>query len=184
MKVPEQAKLVFKGIIYDVYHWEQEQFDGTLKTFEMLKRPHTVEVIAVRGDKIIIARQQQPRMDPLYTLLGGRQDEGEEPLQTARRELREEGGLASEDWELYKTFEHESNKIDWTLHVFIARACMLIGKQTLDPGEKITLQEVSFDEFISIASTEQFWGGPIIKEVLRMRLEPQELEVFRKRLFG
>jgi len=33
--VPEEAKLVFKGIIYDVYQWEQKMFDGTFSTFEM-----------------------------------------------------------------------------------------------------------------------------------------------------
>lgn len=184
MKIPKEAKRVFKGIIYDVYHWEQKQFDGSVKTFEMLKRPHTVEVIAVQGDKIIIAEQQQPRMEPLYTLFGGRQEEGEEPLATAKRELREEAGLVSKDWQLFKSFVHESNKIDWMLHLFIARSCAKVGDQTLDSGERIELKEVDFDEFISIVSSERFWGGPIITEILRMRLAPARIEEFRKKLFG
>ena len=37
MKVPKQAKRVFKGVIFDVYQWEQEMFDGTKEIFEKLK---------------------------------------------------------------------------------------------------------------------------------------------------
>ena len=60
MKVPSQAKRVFKGIIFDVYQWEQELFDGSKQTFEMLKRPDTVEVIAVKDGSILMSRQSQP----------------------------------------------------------------------------------------------------------------------------
>lgn len=52
MKIPINARRVFKGIIFDVYQWEQKMFDGNFKTFEMLKRPNTVEIIAIRDNKI------------------------------------------------------------------------------------------------------------------------------------
>lgn len=35
MKIPSTAKRVFKGIIFDVYRWEQEMFDETTSTFEI-----------------------------------------------------------------------------------------------------------------------------------------------------
>ncbi len=38
MKIPPNAKRVFKGIIFDVYQWQQKMFDGSKETFEMLKR--------------------------------------------------------------------------------------------------------------------------------------------------
>lgn len=37
MKLPPQAKKVFTGQIFDVYQWEQEMYDGSFETFEMLK---------------------------------------------------------------------------------------------------------------------------------------------------
>ena len=47
--LPENAKLVFKGIIHDIYQWEQEMFDGSKATFERIRRPDTTAVIAVVG---------------------------------------------------------------------------------------------------------------------------------------
>src|SRR5882757_3955251 len=103
MKIPPQAKKVFQGVIFSVYQWQQEMFDGSTETFEMLKRPNTIEVIATQGDKILISRQSQPNKENFYSLFGGRAEEGEDPLVTAKRELLEESGLESDDWELFKS---------------------------------------------------------------------------------
>ena len=35
--IPENAKRVFKGIIFDVYQWEQELYNGSKAVFEKLK---------------------------------------------------------------------------------------------------------------------------------------------------
>ncbi|MFH1187732.1 MAG: NUDIX domain-containing protein, partial [bacterium] len=114
MKIPKSAKLKFKGIIFDVYQWEQKMFDGTYETFEMLKRPDTVEIIPVAGDKILINEQQQPNTPVFLSLFGGRVDEGEEPLRAAKRELLEEAGYASDDWEIIRACEPYS-KMEWTV---------------------------------------------------------------------
>jgi len=33
MKIPKDAKLVFKGKIFDVYQWQQKVYDGTTVTY-------------------------------------------------------------------------------------------------------------------------------------------------------
>ncbi len=45
--IPEQAELKFRGVIFDVYQWPQEMFDGSVETFEMLRRADTVKIIAI-----------------------------------------------------------------------------------------------------------------------------------------
>lgn len=108
MKIPPQAKRVFKGIIFDVYHWQQKMFDGSEETFEMLKRVNTIEVISIKDGKICISHQSQPTKKDFYSLFGGRAEEGEEPLTTAKRELLEESGMTSDSWELYKNISADS----------------------------------------------------------------------------
>ena len=49
--VPKEAKKVFSGVIYDVYQWPQEMFDGSMQTFEMLGRPDTVKILAVLSEE-------------------------------------------------------------------------------------------------------------------------------------
>src|ERR1700745_3312240 len=116
--IPPDAKRVFKGVIFDAYQWEQPQYDGSVKTFEKLKRPDTVVVIAVTPEnKILISHQEQPGKPAFIGLLGGRVDEGEEPLAAAKRELLEESGYESQDWDLFFAVQPVS-KIEWGVYCF------------------------------------------------------------------
>ena len=182
MKIPSEAKLVFKGIIFQVYQWQQKMFDGSTETFEMLKRPNTIEVIATSGNKILLTHQSQPNKSDFYSLFGGRGKEGEDPLVTAKRELLEESGLESNDWELFKIFE-PTHKIEWSIYTFIARNCKKVSEQSLDPGEKIEIRERTFDEFIQDVLSDKYWGDELILEILKMKTSGK-LEEFRKKIFG
>lgn len=181
MKIPSSASRVFKGIIFDVYHWEQEMFDGTTQTFEILKRPNTIEIIATSGNKISISRQSQPNKHDFYSLFGGRAEEGEDPLVTAKRELLEESGLTSDDWELLRIYE-PMHKIDWQIYMFVARNCKKTSEQKLDSGEKIEIVECTFDKFLHIIGSDKYWGNELVLDILKMK-ERGTLEEFKKKLF-
>ncbi len=182
MKLPPNAKRVFKGIIFDVYHWEQKLYDGTSSTFEMLKRPGTIQIIPTVGDQILLSYEEQPSKPRTYTFLGGRQEPDEEHLVTAKRELMEEAGLESDDWELLKTYQNEG-KIDWPLYLYAARNCKKVAEPKLDAGEKIEVRPVTFEKFLDIVSAEKFWGRDIANDILRTRLDRKKLEAFRRKLF-
>jgi ADP-ribose pyrophosphatase len=47
VKIPPHASKVFSGIIFDVYQWDQQLFNGKIATFEALTRSSTVIVIPV-----------------------------------------------------------------------------------------------------------------------------------------
>ncbi len=181
MKLPQNAKLVFKGKIFDVYQWEQLLYDGSVATFEGLKRPNTIQIIPTIGDKVLFSHEEQPNKPLSNTFLGGRAEEGEEPLVTAKRELLEETGLESDDWELLKIYENEG-KIEWSIYLFTARNCKKVAEPNLDAGEKIDVKEVSFDKFLDIVSSEKFWGRDIANDILRMRLDSKKIEEFKKKL--
>src|SRR3989344_4305397 len=97
--LPEHAKRVFKGAVFDVYQWEQELYDGTHKTFEKLKRPDTVVVFPVLDDgKILLTEQEQPGKEPFIGATGGKVEEGEDILEAVKRELLEESGYEAEEF--------------------------------------------------------------------------------------
>ncbi len=183
MQIPEHAQKVFDGVIFDVYQWEQELYDGTTATFERLKRPATLLVIPEVDGKIAIADQEQPHKGKFLSLLGGRQDNDEDPLEGAKRELLEEAGIVSDKWELWKTVE-PYNKVVWTIYIYIARNCKKVSSQNVDAGEKITVRELSFDEFIDTVLSEEFCGHELVEQVLRMKLEPKKLEAFKQKILG
>jgi ADP-ribose pyrophosphatase len=183
MKIPSSAQRVFKGLIFDVYHWKQKMFDGSEEIFEGLKRPSTIQIIPIFNKKLLLSFEEQPMKPRTYTFFGGRQEKGEDPLVTAKRELLEEAGLESDDWELIKTYEFEG-KIEWHTYFYVARNCRKVAEQKLDIGEKIQIKSVDFDKFLKIATSENFWSSQISSDLYRMMHEPEKIKVFKKKLLG
>lgn len=148
--VPREAEKVFTGQIFDVYQWEQPMFDGSTKTFEMLKRPDTVEIIGVHQDKLILSKEQQPHTDTFIAFPSGKHDvETEDELAAAKRELKEETGYTFKNWKLINT-RTGSNKIEQIVYYFLATELEEIGEQDLEQdGERIEVVEMTFDEYKS-----------------------------------
>jgi len=167
--IPARARRVFKGKIFEVWQWPQKMYDGSSHIFERLKRPDTAQIIAVVGGKILIQSQKQPdRKKPFTSLPGGRCDNKESPRLAAQRELLEETGYESNNWLLWKQHNPVS-KIEWTIHTFIARDCILTGKPRLDSGEKIKNKLISFTEFLNLAEDKSFYDPQLVIILLRAR---------------
>lgn len=181
--IPPHAKMVFKGKIFEVWQWEQELFDGTKATFERLKRPNTAQVIPVVGDKVLIVDQEQPDSKHFTSIPGGRCDENEDPLVAAKRELLEETGYVSDDWALFRE-ENPVGKIEWTIYTYVARNCRNVQEPQLDAGERITSRLVSFDEFIGLGSSAQFYDKELDLELSRAQFDIAKREELRALLFN
>lgn len=180
--IPENAKRVFKGVMFDTYQWEVDGYDGSKKVFEKLKRPDTAMIIPVTEDgKIIIALQEQPHKPPFIGTIGGRVDEGEDILEAAKRELLEETGYVAKDWVLFDAVQPVS-KIEWAIYTFIAKGCKKVAEQDLDGAEKIELKFVSFEEFIDLAVNDDKFGDEFRIKILEAKLEPKKMEELKKLL--
>jgi len=184
MIIPRHAKKVFEGIIFDTYQWEQELFDGTTTTFEAIKRQSTVEIIPVlENEKIAIASEIQPGMkNRKSTLFCGKVDGGEGILRAAKRELLEESGLESDDWELWAEGNVCGRKIKWQWYTYIARNCKKIQDAQLEAGEDIKVHEYNFNKFVDIATSTDFWSKDFSNQLYRLKTEGK-LEEFKNKLF-
>lgn len=181
-KIPDQAKLAFKGKIFDIYQWEQPMYDGSTHTFERLKRPNTVIVIPVsENGEIIICNQEQPAREPFLSMIGGMIDEGEDPLEAAKRELLEETGYKSDNWTLFEQIQPYT-KMEWEIFTYIAKGVKKVAEQNLDGGEKIELKFVDFDEFIELLASKQLPDIHLTVKVLEAKLDPEKMKKFRSLL--
>ena len=181
-KIPKEAKKVFTGKFFDVYQWQQQMFDGSKALYERVKRPDSAVIIPVAGDNILIEKQEQPaRPSPYISLPAGMVEEGEDPLEAAKRELLEETGYTSDDWMLWQQTQF-SEKIIWTSHMFIARDCRKQKEQNLEPGERIELQFLSFDDFLLLSEEPTFSELEAIPHLLRAQLHAEEREKLKKLL--
>jgi ADP-ribose pyrophosphatase len=144
--IPDQAERVFEGMIFDVYQWPQQLFDGSEHTFEMLKRPDTVVVIAVAGDKVLVVDDEQPHFGSRQSFPGGRVDTSDGSIQAAaEREVREETGYSFKNWRLIKV-RQPYLKVEWFVYLWLAWDVADKQPQHPDAGEKIEVHELGFDE--------------------------------------
>src|SRR5579872_2202052 len=173
--IPQQAKVVFKGIMFDTYQWEQHMYDGSIKTFEKIKRKDTVNVLPVTANgEIILGEQEQPGSKPFIGCLGGAIDENEDPLEAAKRELLEETGMKADKHILWDAVQF-IDKMDWVIYTFIAKNCFKVQDSNLDSGEKIKLMYVSFDKFLKVTEQENYRDSEIALKVFRAITNPKEL---------
>lgn len=184
MKIPKEAQRKFKGVLFDVYQWQQEMFDGSYETFEMLKRQATVDILPLVDDKIIVLDQEQPRKGLYPSLVAGRIEEGEEVLKTAERELLEETGYKAESFKIINEY-WGSSKLYWEDSLIVAHACKKVGEQNLDAGEKIKVKLVSFNEFLNLARDKRFAAPLDLKfDMYEALLDKDKKEELKIKIFG
>jgi ADP-ribose pyrophosphatase len=162
--IPKEAERVFKGIIFDVYQWQQKMYDGNTKTFEMLRRPDTVKVLAVKDGTIVMLDEEQPHYGREFELPGGRNDVGsEDELACAKREMLEETGMTFKTWKLIDAYQ-PLHKIEAFVYLFLATDFIDQTEPKVDGGEDITVKLVTFDECLATSKTSN--GKYLPKELL------------------
>jgi len=180
--MPGDAKLVFKGELFEVWQWQQEMFDGSKAIFERIVGQDSVQVIAVVGSEIMIQDQEQPaRVSKFLSLPGGRCEWGEDSLACAKREFLEETGYASDDWELLQNVS-PMGKMAWTIYTYIARDCRKVAEPHLDAGEKIENRLISFDEFTKLEDEPRFRS--LAPTLIRAQYDGSKRAELQRRIFG
>lgn len=108
----------------------------------------TIAVFALTPDnKVLLARQYRPGPGLILDEMpGGHIDDGEDPADAARRELREESGWEGEIEVVASTWL--SSAAVTQRFVAIARNCRKVGEQEEDDDEYIEPITKNLDEFI------------------------------------
>jgi ADP-ribose pyrophosphatase len=117
------GKEVWSGKIASVHLDRFRYDDGEEKEREIVRHPGAVAILAHDGDHLYLVTQpREPVGDPaLLELPAGKLDEeGEEPIDTAKRELAEEIGKGARDWRPVKTFFSSPGLLDEKVHLFVA----------------------------------------------------------------
>ena len=124
--------------IFDIVRHEIEGTDGPRVYFTLLM-PDWVSIAAVTTDGNIVLVQQYRHGINEVTLetAGGIVDEGETPELAARRELREETGYASKEFESLGWVHPNPAVQNNRCHLFLARRAETAGAPAPDEDEHI-----------------------------------------------
>ena len=183
-KIPRNARRVFKGILWDTYQWRQRMFDGSYTTYETVKRLDKVAIIPTLKGRIMLDVEEQPTYPKTVGIFTGRVERNEKPLDAAKRELLEETGMESKDWELLTVDEaFKVTSIALNVYTFVARNCRKVANPRLEPGERITTKVVDFKAFLSLKKSKGI-DPFMIDYIEKFKRSKSELKRLENALFG
>jgi ADP-ribose pyrophosphatase len=121
---PDSAERVYEGSLLGltVERWGDNER-------EIVEHPGAVAIVAVdRDEHVTLVRQlREPTRQFLLELPAGTAEEGEKPLETARRELHEECGLTGGEWRELAAF--------WTTPGFCRERMHLFAAEGVEHGQ-------------------------------------------------
>jgi ADP-ribose pyrophosphatase len=114
---PDESRTVYDGKLFDVTleRWGEHER-------EIVEHPGAVAIVAVDDeDTVALVRQRrEAARKELVELPAGTLEDGEQPLESARRELEEETGLTGGNWRELAAFYTTPGFCRERMHVFVA----------------------------------------------------------------
>ena len=142
------SRTVWEGHIATVRVDRFRYDDGEESDREVVAHPGAVAIVAHDGERLFLVRQPREAVEEpaLLELPAGKLDEeGERPLDTAKRELAEEIGKGARDWSHLTTFYTSPGFADEECHVYLATD--LYDEQAeADDTERIEIVEAPLSE--------------------------------------
>jgi len=138
---------IFQGRIIKVRVDTVTLPDGGQSTREVVEHTGAVGVVAIDKDEhIILVRQfRKPVNRVMLEIPAGTLFTGEDPLQCAQRELREETGYSAQTWTKILSYFSTPGFCNEQLHLFLA--CDLsTGETETDPDEFVETSRLPLNE--------------------------------------
>lgn len=146
-------------------------------SFYVLQAPEWINVISLTEDNnIILVEQYRHGIDePTLEIPGGMVDEGEQPIEAAKRELQEETGYEADSWEALGKVSSNPAILSNFTHLYLATRCKKTGPQQTDGHEDINVHTMPLHEFLSLVEEDVVHHSIVLAGVAKYLLKyPQK----------
>jgi len=168
-----ERETIWTGRIIEVRVERFRHADGEVVEREVVHHEGAVGIVAHDDEHVWLVRQPREAVnDPdVLEIPAGRLDvPGEPPLETARRELAEEVGLAADDWQPITSFYSTVGFSDEVVHLFRATALRLGPSADSGENERIEIVRWPLDRLDEAIATVRDSKTLIGLQWLRWRL--------------
>jgi len=148
----DSPQWLYEGRRFRVERVVQVTPDGTGHEREVIRHPGAVTVLPLFDDgRVCLIRNYRVAVEQtLYELPAGTLEPGEDPHETARRELAEETGYRADAIEKLAEFYTTPGVLDEVMHLYLATG-LTAGPMRLESGEDIEPQVLPWDEALAMA---------------------------------
>ena len=168
------TETIFDGKFFTVERATFRHEDGAEAVRELVTHPGAVGIVVLDGDKLWLVRQPREAVgipDLLEIPAGKLDEEGEDPLETAKRELAEEIGKQATDWESLGSFFTSPGFTSEEIHLFLATGISDADvRPEVEEDERIDVEVVALSELDTILATNQDSKTLVALARLRERL--------------
>jgi len=149
-----QGSRVYTGRILDLDVDHVLLANGHETVREVVRHRGAVVVLPLLKDQtVILVRQYRYPVDEIMLELpAGKIDPGESPVDCARRELKEETGLAAKELEALGTFFTTPGFSDERLHAFLAEGLEPPGRSSPDADELLETVRLPVRDVVKMAT--------------------------------
>jgi ADP-ribose pyrophosphatase len=126
------SETIHEGGFFSLRHDTYRHEDGGEVQRDIVSHPGAVGVLVLDGDRLWFVRQPREAVaspDLLEIPAGKLDEEEEDPLATAKRELAEEIGKQAEQWEPLGSFYTSVGFTDEEVHLFLATGISDVGER-------------------------------------------------------
>ena len=138
------SETVYEGAFFSVRKDVFRHEDGEDATREIVAHTGAVGVVVLDGDRLWFVRQPREAVGSpdLLEIPAGKLDEaGEQPLETAKRELAEEIGKQAGEWKPLGSFFTSPGFTDEEVHLFLATEISDVDERPeVDENERIDVE--------------------------------------------
>ena len=143
------SEYLFRRPWLTVRHDQVRLPDGRINPeFYVLEYPDWVNIIAItENGEFVMERQYRHGLDKTcYEIAAGVVENGETPLEAARRELEEETGYGGGDWKELMLISGNPSTTSNLTHCFLAEGVKKVSAQHLDSTEDLSVCLLSLDQ--------------------------------------
>ena len=143
--------VVYAGGFIEVHKDLVRLPDGSQGNREYIRHPGAVLIVPLFDDgRVLLERQYRyPQGREFIEVPAGKREAGEEPLETAKRELLEETGYVAADWKHVGIVHTAIAYSDEGIEMYVARG-LEKREANLDVGEFLEVLAVPFDEALAM----------------------------------
>ena len=143
------SEQVYDGVLLKVQRDTVRLPDGTTSVREYIRHPGASSIIALtdEGEVVLLRQFRYPMHRAFIEFPAGKIDQGEQPFDTAKRELLEETGYLAREWTELTTIHNAIGYADERIVLYLAEG-LEPGTQKLDDNEFVEVFTAPLDDLM------------------------------------